>query len=367
MKILQLSKSLHRGGVEDHILTLSQKLIQDGNQVIVAADNLLEKEAFEHVHIQVEQIDFLKKNPIAVIRNLKKLKNIILQNEIDVIHCHWRICAFYIEWLRRLGLADVAYVWTNHLAVIGSGRLLRNNTYFGKKVIAVSTDCKNMLMSKYGIDEKNIRLVYNGISLQRYVKPDMDGQEQLRKKYCVEDKFAVTMLCRLEPIKNHSCMLEAMNIIVNQYGVRQIKCLIAGSGTDEYKTVLKGIVDKYQLQEYVAFTGQVDPVELLSISNVMVLPSQKEGFPVSVLEAFAMKVPVIRTRTGGYVDVEGLCLDMDFDSAEQLAERVMRLMRTEETDSAMIEKAYAFVRNECTDDIMTKRIESIYQEAAWGQ
>ena len=363
MNILQLSKSLHRGGVEDHILTLSKGLVKRGNTVFVASDNLCERKAFDSCGIDVIQIDFLKKNPLAVIRNVRKLKKAICENHIDVIHCHWRICAFYIEWMRKLRMTNVPYIWTNHSLKIGSGKLLRLNTFIGSKAVAVSTECKRMLMQRYGIAEGEIELVYNGIAVQKYVKNPEEYNRKVREKYHIEEAFVITMLCRLEPIKNHTCMLRALNCLANQGGLKNVKCIFTGTGADAYKEQLVRKAGELGVGENVIFSGQVDPVDILSITDVMVLPSDFEGFPVSVLEAFAMKVPVIRTRTGGYKDVGEYCLDMDFNNHEQLAEHIRKIMTKQIFLDEMVEQGYQFIQDCCTDEVMTQKIENIYRES----
>ena len=94
----------------------------------------------------------------------------------------------------------------------------------------------------------------------------------------------------------------------------------------------------------------------------MVLPSNVEGFPVSVLEGFAMKVPVIRTKTGGYNDVESFCLPMEFNDAEQLAAYIKKLYEGELETSDMVSGAYEFILNECSDVKMTENILKIYND-----
>lgn len=78
--------------------------------------------------------------------------------------------------------------------------------------------------------------------------------------------------------------------------------IIAGSGEEE-KTHIYKKIDKYNI---INFTGWVDPEEkknLLSTSDILVLPSYSEGLPVSILEAMSYKMPIIATPVGGIPEI----------------------------------------------------------------
>ncbi len=362
MNILQLSKSLHRGGVEDHILTLAKNLNNLGHHVVVASDNLVEKETFEKENIKVYLIRFQTKNPYHIIRNIKTLKKIIQKEKIEVVHCHWRICAFYCECLRKYCNTNIPYVWTSHLAKIKNTKLLKNFTYFGDRIIAVSSDCRNMLMKEFGVDESKISVVYNGIPVTDYTNITEDEIQKNRRLFKTQNKYVVTQLSRLSPVKNHECLIRAMDILINRDEITNLICLITGTGDAEYQNTLIRMIQEKKLTDYVFLTGQVRPVDILSISDVMVLPSNVEGFPVSVLEGFAMKVPVIRTKTGGYNDVESFCLPMEFNDAEQLAANIKKIYEGELETSDMVSRAYEFILNECSDVKMTENILKIYND-----
>lgn len=360
MNILQLSKSLHRGGVEDHILTLAKNLNNLGHHVVVASDNLVEKEAFEKANIKVYLIRFQKKNPYHIIKNIKNLKRIIQKEKIEVVHCHWRICAFYCECLRKYCNTNIPYVWTSHLAKIRNTKLLRNFTYFGDRTIAVSSDCRNMLIQEFGVDESKISVIYNGIPITNYINISEDERLKSRQLFKTQGKYVVTQLSRLSPVKNHECLIRAMDILVNRDEITNLICLITGTGDTEYQETLTHMIKKSKLADYVFLTGQVNAADILSISDVMVLPSNVEGFPVCVLEGFAMKVPVIRTKTGGYHDVESFCLPMEFNDAEQLTAYIKKIYDGELETSDMTDRAYEFILSECNDVKMTENILKIY-------
>lgn len=361
MNVLILSRSLHRGGIETHILTLSEKLKSEGHQVIVASDNLLEKVRFDAIGVPVYEVKFISHNPITMIQNANGLKKIIDDNKIDVVHCQWRICSFYMELLRRFRGVRVPFVWSNHV-LLKPSKLKSKFTFYGYKAIVSSKDCMKSMLEDYHIPSEKVALVYNGIEFDRYTYDD-PGIKTLKDRLKLTNEYVITMLCRFEAMKNHKCMIEALNILVNERHVPNLKCVIVGEGKDDYVREIKSLVSSYHLDNNVVFAGFTESVSTLGMTNIMVLPSQAEGFPISVLEAFAMNVPVIRTRTGGYTDVKGLCLDIDFDDHKGLADRVEQVMDGGVEIEKMCADAHSFVEKTCTSNVMLDKLVSIYQDA----
>jgi L-malate glycosyltransferase len=70
--------------------------------------------------------------------------------------------------------------------------------------------------------------------------------------------------------------------------------------SDEYKGKLHSLVETLELQSYVTFHGWVEnPRQLLTQSDVFLLPSDTEGLPLSIIEAMGVGLPVIATNVGG--------------------------------------------------------------------
>jgi len=81
------------------------------------------------------------------------------------------------------------------------------------------------------------------------------------------------------------------------------KFYIGGNG--EVERIID-LIEKYRLQETVEFIGWVDGTKknrVLSSSDVYLLPSYKEGLPVSILEAMSYSKPIISTNVGGIPEI----------------------------------------------------------------
>ena len=230
MNILQLTKSLHKGGVESHILDLSEHLIKRGNSVIVASDNLAEEGEFKKKKIEVNSIRFMSKSPKAVWGCIQKIHGLIKENDIDLVHCHWRICCLYMKLHNWIYHENVPYIWTCHLAGMKNSFMLRMLTAFDKYIIGVSSDCTQMVMDTFKVSDEYVKTVYNGIHI-------LENVEEL--KISDESTFRLTILSRLNPIKNHACMLRALKRLIYDFNLKNIKLTITGDGNDAYKSELQ--------------------------------------------------------------------------------------------------------------------------------
>lgn len=122
------------------------------------------------------------------------------------------------------------------------------------------------------------------------------------------------------------------------------------------------------IEERVQFLGWVrgdDKARLLREASVYVLPSYREGLPMSVLEAMAAGLPVVSTRIGGIPEavtdgVEGYLIDAGDTLA--LADRLHRLSSAPQHAAAMGQAAYTRVRTEFSSEVIVPRLEALYAE-----
>jgi len=153
------------------------------------------------------------------------------------------------------------------------------------EIIAVSSITQTALEDELGLD--NVHLVPNGIDLGRI--PDNIRSERAGN--------IVTYLGRLSPEKNLSELLYAIEYM-EKIGYPNVECRIIGMGA-EYN-MLKKICRERNIEDRIKFYGYVsekEKYELLNESDVFVLPSSREGFSISSLEAMGCYLPVVAARS----------------------------------------------------------------------
>jgi glycosyltransferase involved in cell wall biosynthesis len=164
-----------------------------------------------------------------------------------------------------------------------------------KKIVTISQYNKQYLLKKYGKAlESKIHIIHCGIDVEKF-------RPRAAKKGTVPIILAVGALTE---VKGFAYLVEACSIMKkNGYS---FKCLIVGEGED--REVLNRKSSSVKADDIVVFLGrqlQEKVLKLLEATTIFCLPSiitdkgGREGIPVALMEAMAMELPVVSTRTVG--------------------------------------------------------------------
>ena len=159
-------------------------------------------------------------------------------------------------------------------------------------IITVSDGAKKNLITKYGLDGKNITTIYNTV-------------ETKNSNYTIDDKlielknngnFIVSQISRLVDYKGVLDFVEIANKVCKIE--KNIKFVLIGSGP-ERDNIIK-LIRKYNLDDNVFLLGNKDNIiNQLKYIDLVLLCSYIEGLPLVPLEAFSQGIPVIGTNIGG--------------------------------------------------------------------
>jgi glycosyltransferase involved in cell wall biosynthesis len=237
-------------------------------------------------------------------------------------------------------------------------QVLCSNANWSVQFIAVSEAVQNYLQN-IGINPERISLIHNSISLSTL--PSSSSGMPLREVLdWGKDTYVVIVVARLEPIKGHTYLLEALSRVASERP--QLRCLIVGEGRQ--RTALEAQVQQAQLQEHVHFAGFRDDVSaLLSASDAFCLPSLSEGLPYALLEASAQCLPLLVTRVGGMAQLlnnQTALLVPPADPAA-LAEGLCWLMDHPQVARWMGQMAFASLQQHFSPDEMLYRTLEVYR------
>lgn len=140
-----------------------------------------------------------------------------------------------------------------------------------------------------------------GVSLKRFdISKKAGWYNEIRTKYRIlEGDKVFSFVGRIVPQKGINELLEAFFLID-----RKDTFLFILGAPDELDSLNQELVDKAQKADNIAFTGSVpDPERYVAASDFFVIPSYREGFPNTILEAGALGVPSIVTRINGMIDL----------------------------------------------------------------
>lgn len=331
INILYVIWSLGLGGAEQVVISLARGLDKSKFRPFICCLNdegrfaeELKKEGIKVVALnKAKGIDFSL---------ISKLVRVIRENNIQIVHTHLWGANFWGRF--AASAAKVPVVVTEHNVDVWKSSLhFMIDRFLFKKTdcfIAVSETVREFYVQKLGVEKDLIKVVYNGVDVRSVDegrgtmdegrkdegrKTKDERRNALREEFGIKsDEKVIAIIGRLVPQKGIAFFLEALKELLNansheslpdrQAGnangreLNKIKVLIVGEGPERER--LTSQVSRFTLEDKVIFTGfRKDIQEILSITDILVLPSSREGLPMILLEAMGAGAIVVATRVGG--------------------------------------------------------------------
>lgn len=268
------------------------------------------------------------------------------------------MAALYMKFYRIIFKIPVVY--TLHLANIPHDFLHRCMTYTGDKAIGVSSEVSEFMVNELNTPVDKTVTICNGVDESDLAPVTIAEKKELRLKYQIPENVIVfAMHSRIDEVKNHLLVVEAVNQMPDLY---RKKILIICSGEKNgtyYEKVIKKIKE-YKLTDRFLFTGWAKTREILGVSDALILPSTNEGIALTCIEAFFMKIPVLRTRTAGFKDLK-YCTEISYKPSE-VAEELIEFLN-HGRDEPAIQEAYQYAVDNFTLRKMTEKTIKVYEEA----
>jgi len=316
MNILNINALLNPvtgGGTAERTIQMSRYLSFEAgiNVSILTLDLDLTSKVYDNLKgVNIKKIPCLNKRfsfpaifDRVISRSIKKA---------DIIHLmgHWTIInlvSFF--WIKRYKKPYVVCP-AGALPIFGRSKILKRfYNYFGGKFCIQNADV-NIAISEdefshfkdYGVDEKKIILLPNGINPNLYT---FANDMHVREKFELGESPFLLFVGRLNLIKGPDLLLEAFYQIAKDY---PNYLLIYAGNDDGLKTKLIALVKKYGLEKKIKFIGFVQDElksELYHAADLLVIPSRLEAMSIVVLESAVAGTPVLMTNTCGLNDMTG--------------------------------------------------------------
>lgn len=302
MKVLHLNAGNDTGGGMTHILDLLENSDPSVFTLGIFEPGPIYQKALQR-GIRVKLFATKKRYDLSVIQRLKKY---IESEQMTMIHTHGARANLYGYLLKKTS-RECKWVTTLHSNPYDDflnrglkGKaftklhlwLLKHPDYY----FAISKRSKELLLS-HGVDGSKVKTIFNGIDFNR----QMQSCTLERKGLGLEaNDFVIAMVARLTPVKGHRIALEAISRVMAK--APQVKLLLIGDGFLEQE--LKAFVNNKGLAKQIKFLGYRQDIDaLLQISDLHLLSSLSENFPIVLLEAARAKKPVISTDVGGVCEL----------------------------------------------------------------
>ncbi len=303
-------------------------------------------------HYLIDDIEI--KNPITILRTIKKLNHIINKERISIVHTHHRMAAFYGR-LLIIRNRKLEHIYTSH-NVFHNKRFFTRFALKNAKIVAVGKGVRDNLSTKFGIPSEQITVIRNAIDTTEKGGELNQTIENLKK----DGKYIIGAIGRLSKQKGFDVLLHAIKIVVTE--CPHVYLVIVGDGKE--RESLKKLIFDLDINDFVLLLGyQKDVLCIINQFEFIVAPSRWEGFPLTPIEAFSQRKTVITTNIPGnnelIIDnVNGLLIDVD--DYKDLANKIVLLVNNFDLKDEMCKRAFDAYINRFDYEIFLKEYRKVY-------
>lgn len=408
MRILVISclyPPYYRGGYEIMCKLVNEKLIQRGHTIrVLTSDFKSNKKKIEGEVYRIFGYNFggktsFWKNLILEVRNNRILKRQIRKFKPDIISI-WHFVFLSRALLARLDSFEIPVVYNleDHWLIswyyaskhedwfsyfdFGNNRLKNILKFSIKNFLSFLVPTKwkslnltniwfvsNSLKKQYleaGLPVSSGEVIYNGLELEKFPLVPKERDKNILRLLWVG---------RIAEYKGTHTAIEAMSILVNKLGIRNVRLSIVGEAdNDKYLSFLKHLIKKNNLSDRITFESKLPRDKIVKKyleSDIFLFTSiYKEPFGLTWLEAFACGIPVVGTVTGAskeiFIDGEN-ALVYKAGEDESLALGVKRLIEDEHLYKKIQINAIEIVKQKFNIKDMVDKVEKLYQDALQKQ
>lgn len=288
------------------------------------------------------------------------LKFLIVSN-YDIYHSHSYSTSLFLPLVKFFKRKKI--VFTLHgmgtsifgqefISKLGIFKVLNKFVVYGINYDALITVAKKSLVEK--TNTSFVAVIGNGVNIQKYDKISV------KKK---KDVFNLLWVGRMVPVKGLFLLLSVFSELVAKYPKLCLK--LVGDGPERQDLEL--VVKKLKLQNKVFFVGSIsEENELIreyKQADIFILPSlSAEGFPITIVEAMAAKLPVIASNIGDtdlLVQNEKTGFLVKPNNPKDLEDKIIKLIKSKNRVQMGI-NGYNLVKEKYTWNLISKETYNVY-------
>ncbi|MCX2478899.1 N-acetyl-alpha-D-glucosaminyl L-malate synthase BshA [Pedobacter sp. MC2016-15] len=292
-----------------------------------------------------------------------KLVDVVRFEKLDILHVHYAIphasAAFMAKQILETYGIHIPFVTTLHgtdITLVGKDPTYKPVVTFSINksdgVTTVSADLKEDTKKHFDITNE-IEVIPNFIDFSRFsLKP----KDHFKKAIAPNNERILIHTSNFRKVKRTADVIRMFKLIHDQIPSR---LLMVGDGPDRANN--EQLCRDLGICDQVRFLGKQDAIEeILSVSDLFLMPSETESFGLAALEAMACKVPIITSNAGGLpeLNVDGFCGYMsNVGDVEDMAAKAVSILKDDEVLNRFKENAFTRAKDFDLKKILPSYIE----------
>ncbi len=275
-----------------------------------------------------------------------KLVDVVLFEKLDLLHVHYAIphasAAFMAKQILLTYGIQIPVVTTLHgtdITLVGKDATYKPVVTFSinqsEGVTTVSEDLRQDTFKHFEI-KNEIRVIPNFIDFNRF---SLQPKDHFKKAIAPNNERILIHTSNFRRVKRTEDVIRMFQKI--QEAIPS-KLLMVGDGPE--RTANEHLCRELNICENVRFLGKQDAIEeILSVSDLFLMPSESESFGLAALEAMACRVPIITSNAGGLpeLNINGYCGYMsNVGDVNDMAKNAIHILHDDETLKVFKQNAF---------------------------
>ncbi|USB34798.1 N-acetyl-alpha-D-glucosaminyl L-malate synthase BshA [Paenibacillus sp. YPG26] len=292
-----------------------------------------------------------------------KMAHVAKREKLDILHVHYAVphavCAFLAKQMVGDELKVVTTLHGTDITVLAQDEslkdLIRLAINESDAVTSVSEDLMRETREVLEIS-RDIDLTYNFVDKRIYYPREIDS---LRSDFAAPNEKILMHISNFRPVKRVSDVVDIFSMVSKEVPARM---LFVGEGPELPKIQCK--IKQLGLEDRVHFLGKQDQIaQVISMADVLLLPSEKESFGLVALEAMACGVPTIGSEAGGIPELvshgqTGFLAPIG--DTRTMADYCIKLLTDSKLAEQVAEACLVRARDEFSSARITEEYEQIY-------
>jgi len=317
IKALHIITRLDKGGSAENTFLTIMGLHENGYEVSLMSGQVSDSRQDRREQIRKHGIRYIfipelvrTISPLKDLKALFKIYRYLRKERFDIVHSHTSKAGFLGRLAAKLaGVPVVIHTPHGHVFFGYFGRIKtklfifveRMSSRLADKIIALTyREKRDYLLFNIAKEDKFV-VINSGVDLNKFKELPFNEIQNFKRKLGIpEHSLIVGTVGRLVPIKGPEFLIEAAKLIIPKYP----STLFIFTGDGHLRQNLKKKTLEMGVEENVIFLGWRDDVDkIISIYDILVLPSLNEGMGRALVEAMALGKPIVASDIGGVPDL----------------------------------------------------------------